>query len=1215
MKTPGKGTKKEDRPDHEPPVGHPVPDDPTKPAGLCFGRGMPNDPKLYVISVCDGIGGGLVAANEFVGEVNGLACEREDNLREFVAGKWPKIKSSKCIEDLKAENLKKDIEDSGATVLLLVGGPPCQSFTCLATGPKGFADERSAPLRQFVRLKDELTAMCTSMNIRFVWLMEEVASMSLQHREEISAMLGAEPVLLHAADFGLIHRARLYWGLDLQTLLSPESKLREMKKVELYPPGKVAEGLHVVRWCGPPVPENWKPEDGFEWRYRAEHGTTACTPPGTKFAPAYPAGRMSALTTVFPHPADRPPRGRNDPDVYQRFIDDERRRPLFQYAKGNMLWKGNQARPTTPEESEEVMGFPRGYTEGLKAPKGKCSKDARQGALGNSFHVPSIVLLLALLFNPLAPVEAAGASSFLRTRRPDRRSQDEWEAAHANGTVWEEGRERGKVDGRKLMTEAVELFEPGMIGSEMGEHVNKAAMKLDALPLASILNFEDFLEHTGAPPTATGPDIQALWCKSPMHAAVGKQHRPSVAQMAQERMIPRGVGPERHAELASQLAHPFAADAPIERDLRFAVEANVRIGLNIRRCRRRRLRVLEKIAAATAELDEHLRSRRPVSLDGVPGPAPMLVAVMVTLLRWPDRKLPQCLATGFGLAGEIIPADIYRPCIPKQVGAPVDLPLGTTLSGPTAASFVDELEADRRPHPQAQIIYDLTLAEVAEGLAEPPTDRAGMDKRFGFGGWRPLPRHVIWQAGKWRPIDDGKRSLTNAMTTVSESLVCIPPEFLLLVIRAFVSTSCSVAGTIPEWATGMKFATEDWWKGFRQLAPRAEDRGLAVVAFQDPVQGRWLYSALRGLPFGLGAAVNQFNRLPALATALARRVLYVMMGHYVDDNAGVELEQLGGSAQECFIRMMEILGVRLSPSKRQEMTCMAAFLGHIHDLSRLRTDRAIAYGPKHTTRDNMEALITQAIERFRLSSGEAAKLRGIATWLDSGLAGRCCRGAMTALTARQYWEEETWLTDNLHQCLLYLLAAARCAPDRVVRLFDEQLPPVIVYTDAADEKGQAKLGGIAYRAGHKPQALTLVAPPWLRATWGGQATVINQAELAAVPIMVASMPEVFQGRDIIWFIDNTSAESALIKAGSPTETMCRPALRAAAMLAGLGSRVWFEHVPSKDNPADVLSRDAMMDAAVKSKIETGEWILRTPVIPDVTTQADYHELWGMSVGP
>ena len=86
-------------------------------------------------------------------------------------------------------------------------------------------------------------------------------------------------------------------------------------------------------------------------------------------------------------------------------------------------------------------------------------------------------------------------------------------------------------------------------------------------------------------------------------------------------------------------------------------------------------------------------------------------------------------------------------------------------------------------------------------------------------------------------------------------------------------------------------------------------------------------------------------------------------------------------------------------------------------------------------------------------------------------------------------------------------------------------------------------------------------PQRLRATWVEQATIINQAEPAAVPALAATMPEALRGQDVIGFIDNTAAESALIKAGSPTETMRKPALQAAAMMAGLCCRVLCEHVP------------------------------------------------------
>eukprot|EP00972_Heterocapsa_arctica_P025603 3767708-Heterocapsa_arctica.AAC.1 len=64
-----------------------------------------------------------------------------------------------------------------------------------------------------------------------------------------------------------------------------------------------------------------------------------------QWAPVYPEGRFRTLTTCWEgHPADRPPR-EDDNFVMQRFLDDKRREPLAAYATGNMLWRGDVARP------------------------------------------------------------------------------------------------------------------------------------------------------------------------------------------------------------------------------------------------------------------------------------------------------------------------------------------------------------------------------------------------------------------------------------------------------------------------------------------------------------------------------------------------------------------------------------------------------------------------------------------------------------------------------------------------------------------------------------------------------------------------------------------------------------------------------------------------------------------------------------------------------
>ena len=90
---------------------------------------------------------------------------------------------------------------------------------------------------------------------------------------------------------------------------------------------------------------------------------------------------------------------------------------------------------------------------------------------------------------------------------------------------------------------------------------------------------------------------------------------------------------------------------------------------------------------------------------------------------------------------------------------------------------------------------------------------------------------------------------------------------------------------------------------------------------------------------------------------------------------------------------------------------------------------------------------------------------------------------------------------------------------------------------------------------------------------------------------------------------NTAAAAALVKAGSPTVTMSRIALQTHAMLAALDCHIWIEHIPSKDNPADVLSRDGLLDPSVRQCVDSGEWLLREPVVPHPFSSLSYDELW------
>ena len=111
----------------------------------------------------------------------------------------------------------------------------------------------------------------------------------------------------------------------------------------------------------------------------------------------------------------------------------------------------------------------------------------------------------------------------------------------------------------------------------------------------------------------------------------------------------------------------------------------------------------------------------------------------------------------------------------------------------------------------------------------------------------------------------------------------------------------------------------------------------------------------------------------------------------------------------------------------------------------------------------------------------------------------------------------------------------------------------------------------------------------------------------AALVLASTVPELLRARDIVWFADNRSAASALVKAGSTTETMGRMALIATAALMCLRARVWTDWAPSGDNPADPLSRGGLQDPLVAPHVHCGAWEVAEP-IPPKTHELDYESL-------
>ena len=90
---------------------------------------------------------------------------------------------------------------------------------------------------------------------------------------------------------------------------------------------------------------------------------------------------------------------------------------------------------------------------------------------------------------------------------------------------------------------------------------------------------------------------------------------------------------------------------------------------------------------------------------------------------------------------------------------------------------------------------------------------------------------------------------------------------------------------------------------------------------------------------------------------------------------------------------------------------------------------------------------------------------------------------------------------------------------------------------------------------------------------------IGQVEIIGAIVPYLSVPQLLAGREVLHWIDNTSALAALTKGYSGVPDSARLVHMFHAWNVGARAAVWFEYVPSKPNPADEPSRELGLAAA------------------------------------
>lgn len=208
-----------------------------------------------VLSVCDGLSGAQIALKKIkVKCANYYASEIDLNAIRLTQSNFPDTIQLGSIYDV--------IGNEFSEVGLLIGGTPCQGFS-INGKQLNFQDERSRLLFEFIRIRDMAQPK--------YWLLENVATMSLEVKLAIDNFLGVTGKVLNSNCFSPQNRKRIYWSnIPFSTpkaqagMITEDVILETTDPVHLLAPEKIAAQLFSATETDGVITLNPKKKDGTQ---------------------------------------------------------------------------------------------------------------------------------------------------------------------------------------------------------------------------------------------------------------------------------------------------------------------------------------------------------------------------------------------------------------------------------------------------------------------------------------------------------------------------------------------------------------------------------------------------------------------------------------------------------------------------------------------------------------------------------------------------------------------------------------------------------------------------------------------------------------------------------------------------------------------------------------------------------------------------------------
>eukprot|EP00438_Fugacium_kawagutii_P009954 Skav231148 [mRNA] locus=scaffold4611:65775:69738:+ [translate_table: standard] len=331
---------------------------------------------IYVISLFNGIGA-CFRCYDVRGAIlaGGLAVDIHKPGSRVTSRRWPWVDHWEDIRTLSRGAVEEILSRAEFEAIDIWAGFPCVDLSAVKWNRSNLRGSQSSLIYEAIRIIDIVKDLFPQCRVRFI--VENVSSMDVTARDQISELLGVQPYKLDPCCQVPLNRPRFCWT---------NLELSNSGGIELIQKHGYVEVSMEAPW---PLPSQWLDPESSQSDETVSYPTC-----------------MKAIRRSQPPPR---PAGleRCCPDTVRRWESDEFKFPPYQYKPQYLIWchKKEQYRLLSVQERELLMGLGLDHTSpAFSASRVKQSKlkyeDERLSLIGDSFSVWSFSIFAAASVEP-----------------------------------------------------------------------------------------------------------------------------------------------------------------------------------------------------------------------------------------------------------------------------------------------------------------------------------------------------------------------------------------------------------------------------------------------------------------------------------------------------------------------------------------------------------------------------------------------------------------------------------------------------------------------------------------------------------------------------------------------------------------------------------------------------------------------------------------------